>query len=208
MAQQIAPFIGYVASLFLIISLLVNGDIKFRIYNGLGSVAFIIYGILFNAWPVILTNVILLIINIIYLNKLYRYRENFELIEFTGEEKLMLKFLEFYSIDIKTFFPDFNIEQLKANYNFVVLRDLVIANAFSAHIADNGDATVLLNYTTKKYRDYKVSKFIFEKEKQILISKGVKRIVYNKIHHKNYKTLLAINGFVAEGDRYVKELVP
>ncbi len=208
MAQQIAPYIGYVASLFLIISLLVNGDMKFRIFNALGSVAFIIYGILFNAWPVILTNVILLIINIIYLNKLYKHRENFELIEFTGDEKLMVKFFEFYSADIKNFFPDFAIQQLNANYNFVVLRDLVIANAFSAHISDNGDATVLLNYTTKKYRDYKVSKFIFEKEKQILIAKGVKRIVYNKIHHKNYKTLLAINGFVTEGDCYVKQLVP
>ncbi len=207
MAQQIAPYIGYLASLFLVISLLINGDIKFRIYNGLGSVAFIVYGILFNAWPIILTNIILLIINIIYLNKLYRYRENFELIEFTGDEKLILKFLTFYDADIKRYFPDFTAEQLKSNYNFVVLRDLVIANVFSTTIADNGDATVVLNYTTKKYRDYKVSKFIFEKEKQQLISEGAKRIVYNKIHHKNYKTLLAINGFVNEGDSYVKQLV-
>jgi hypothetical protein len=207
MAQQIAPYIGYLASLFLVISLLVNGDIKFRIYNGLGSVAFIVYGILFNAWPIILTNIILLIINIIYLNKLYRYRENFELIEFAGDEKLILKFLAFYDADINRYFPEFTAEQLESNYNFVVLRDLVIANVFSTTIANNGDATVVLNYTTKKYRDYKVSKFIFEKEKQQLISKGAKRIVYNKIHHKNYKTLLAINGFVNEGDSYVKQLV-
>ena len=164
MLLQIAPYFGYLASLFLIIALLVNGDVKFRIYNILGTISFIIYGIIFSAWPVLLTNVILFFINIYYLNKLLRHKEDFELIEFAGEEKLAKKFLQFYGDDIKTYFPDFDEQQLKYNLNFVVLRDLVIANIFSVSVQDNGDAIVAINYTTKKYRDYKVGKFIFEKE--------------------------------------------
>ena len=195
MLLQFAPYFGYLASLFLIIALLVNGDVKFRIYNILGTISFIIYGIIFNAWPVLLTNVILFFINIYYLRKIYAHKEDFELIEFNGEEKLGLKFLDFYEADIKTYFPNFKADQLKGNLNFVVLRDLVIANIFSVRILPNGDAVVLLNYTTKKYRDYKVGKFIFEKEKQYLILKGIKRIVYTDAANKSHIHYLKTMGF-------------
>jgi hypothetical protein len=206
MASQIAPYIGYVASLFLIISLVVNGDIKFRIYNSLGSIAFIIYGILFNAWPVILTNAILLCINIVYISKQFNYKENFDIVEVNSDDKLIKKFLNFYGDDIKIYFPNFSLDQLNGSYNFVVLRDLVIANIFSTKIAANGDAIVVLNYTTKKYRDYKVSKFIFDKEKENLIAKGAKRIVYNSIQQQKFKKLLDLNGFVEEDGNFVKHI--
>ena len=206
MLLQIAPYFGYLASLFLIIALLVNGDIKFRIYNILGTISFIIYGIIFSAWPVLLTNVILFFINIYYLRKLYAHKEDFELIEFSGDEKLALKFLHFYKEDIKTYFPDFNETQLRGNLNFVVLRDLVIANIFSAQVLENGDAVVALNYTTKKYRDFKVGKFIFEREKQYLISKGIKRIIYKHAANKSHIHYLKTLRFLAHEGGFAKQL--
>ena len=206
MLLQIAPYFGYLASLFLIIALLVNGDVKFRIYNILGTISFIIYGIIFSAWPVLLTNVILFFINIYYLRKLVAHKEDFELIEFKGEEKLALKFLDFYAADIKTYFPDFKEEQLKGNLNFVVLRDLVIANIFSAQILPNGDAIVALNYTTKKYRDFKIGKFIFDKEKQYLILKGIKRIVYGKVFNKSHEYYLKKLSFYKNEESFIKDL--
>ena len=206
MLLQIAPYFGYLASLFLIIALLANGDVKFRIYNSLGSISFIIYGIIFSAWPVLLTNLILFFINIYYLRKLYAYKEDFELIEFSGDEKLPLKFLHFYAVDIKIYFPDFKEEQLKGNINFVVLRDLVIANIFSAQVLENGDAVVALNYTTKKYRDFKVGKFIFEREKQYLISKGIKRIIYKHAANKSHIHYLKTLRFLAHEGGFAKQL--
>ena len=204
MLLQIAPYFGYLASLFLIIALLVNSDIKFRIYNILGTISFIIYGIIFSAWPVLLTNVILFFINIYYLRKLYAHKEDFELIEFSGDEKLAIKFLHFYREDIKTYFPDFNETQLQGNLNFVVLRDLVIANIFSAQVLNNGDAVVALNYTSKKYRDFKVGKFIFEKEKQYLTLKGIKRIVYRHAANKSHIHFLKTLRFLAHEKGFAK----
>ena len=206
MLLQIAPYFGYLASLFLIIALLVNGDVKFRIYNILGTISFIIYGIIFSAWPVLLTNVILFFINIYYLRKLYAHKEDFELIEFSGNEKLALKFLHFYEADIKTYFPDYEETQLKGNLNFVVLRDLVIANIFSAQVLENGDAVVVLNYTTKKYRDFKVGKFIFEREKQYLISKGIKRITYKHAANKSHTHYLKTLGFLTHEGEFAKTI--
>lgn len=190
-----AVYFGYLASLLLIIALLVNNDLKFRWYNLLGNISFITYGILLTAVPVLITNAILLIINIFYLVKVYSKKENFDLIEFSGDETLVFKFLQFYQKDIHFIFTDFEAKALKGNLNFVVLRDVVIANMFSANLQQNGDAVVLLNYTLLKYRDYKVGKFIFEKEKDFLQSKGVKRLVYKKVTNKKHEQFLKVMGF-------------
>lgn len=206
MAIQIATFFGYLASIFLVIALLVTTDARFRLFSILGNIAFIIYGLVFKGWPVLITNVILLSINIYYLYKLYTHKEDFVLLEFRGEEKLANKFLEFYAADIALYFPSFHSSQLKGNLNFVVLRDLVIANLFSASISQNGDASVLINYTVPKYRDFKIGKFIFEKEKIFLLSKGVKRIAYDKVYNKNHSKFLLVNGFVKEEEQFTKKL--
>ena len=54
---------GYLASILLAISLMVNNDLKFRWLNTFGCLSFILYGIFIQAMPVILTNSLLLLIN-------------------------------------------------------------------------------------------------------------------------------------------------
>ncbi|MEO7047662.1 MAG: hypothetical protein ABI091_20355 [Ferruginibacter sp.] len=207
MLQQLAPYFGYLASLFLIISLMVNNGLQFRWYNTLGCLAFVIYAIVIKAFPVLLTNTILLSINIFYLYKIYSKTENFDLLEFNGEEKLAQKFLSFYKDDIESYFPGFNENEIIGKLNFVVIRDLVIANIFSASLSEGGDANVLINFTVEKYRDYKIGTFIFEKERDYLISKGVKRIVYDKVSNVKHAKFLKVMGFTktAEG-QFIKSI--
>jgi hypothetical protein len=128
----------------------------------------------------------------------YRKKEKFDMLEFKGDEQVAQKFLSFYKKDIAIYFPGFNAEEITGNLNFVVTRDLVIANMFSASVSQDGDATVLLNYTIQKYRDYKVGTFIFEKERHYLIEKGIKRIVYTKVHNKKHNDFLKVMGFEPE----------
>ena len=207
---QIAPYFGYAASLLLAISLVVTNSLRFRWLNTLGCVFFIIYGILLNAFPVLLTNAILFCINFFYLIKIYRQKEAFDLVEFKGDEKLAQKFISFYQTDIKNYFPDFTVDQLNGNLNFVVLRDLVIATMFSAKVEADGTAEVMINFTSKKYRDFKTGTYIFEKEKGFLISKGIKTIIYKKVFNKSHEHFLKVTGFSKElvGDQayYVKHL--
>jgi hypothetical protein len=154
------------ASLCLILALIINNDLKFRWFNAFGNIAFITYAILLGTIPVLLTNLILFCINVYYLVKIYRKQENFDLLEFKGDEKLAQKFMEYYKKDMASYFPRFSPSTLQQNMNFVVTRDLVIANMFSASVFPNGDAFVDLNYTLQKFRDYKIGSFIFEKEKR------------------------------------------
>jgi hypothetical protein len=208
--HSFAPYFGYLASLFLIIALLVSNDLKFRWFNTAGNITFIVYALILSAFPVLLTNAILLVINVTYLVKVYTRHEDFELIEFKGEEKMAGKFLSFYQPDILRYFPQFDKSVIEGSFNFVILRDLVIANMFSAKLTEDGDAEVYLNYTLQKYRDFKIGRFIFEKEKQYLISKGVKRVIYKQAIHKNHQHFLKVMGFVKQQvdgkDSFVKHL--
>ncbi len=206
MLNLIAPYFGYLASLLLIIALLVSNDLKFRWFNTMGNIIFIVYAIVIAAIPVLLTNSILLCINLVYLIKIYRKEENFDLIEFKGDEKLVHKFLAFYQNDIIAYFPEFDEAKLSGNLNFVVIRDLVIANIFSAVVLDNGDADVLINYTIPKYRDYKVGTYIFEKEKDFLITRRVKRIIYREVFNKQHLQFLKATGFINQDSLITKIL--
>lgn len=206
MLQQIAPYFGYLASVLLAIGLLVNNDLKFRWLNTGGNVAFIIYGLVLGAVPIILTNSILLAINLFYLYKIYNRKEHFELLEFENGGVMIDRFLSFYQPDIVVHFPYFKREHLEGKLNFVVLRDLVIANIFSARLDNNGSAEIIINYTVTKYRDYKVGRFIFDKEKSHLVSKGVKTLYYKSVANRRHKKFLSVMGFTMQelyGDQYL-----
>lgn len=96
--------IGYLASIFLAFSLIVTNALKFRILNILGCITFIIYGVLIPAFPVIVANVLLLVINVYQLYKLQQSNEQFQYVTFEQDDKIVGKFIEFYKNDIKQFF--------------------------------------------------------------------------------------------------------
>jgi hypothetical protein len=199
--------VGYLATIFLALSLLVNNDLQFRWFNTLGCLSFIVYGALFGAFPVILTNTILLVINVWHLVKVYRFRaeEDFDLIPYSANDPMVKKFLSFYKDDVHQYFPGYD-ENTAGNLRFFVLRDMAVANVFAATVEDNGTLTVHLNYTVPKYRDYKVGRFLFDKGRNFLQRQHVRRICYEQVAHPNNAQFLTKMGFEKEGAAYVKQL--
>jgi len=203
---MLGTIIGYVASVLLALSLLVNNDLKFRWLNMFGCLSFIIYGILITAFPIILTNSILLLINAYYLIKTYSTKENFDLLEFTPGDKIITKFLQFYSKDIESYFPAYKLSGNDNDIRFVTLRDMVIANIFVAELSAEGVAYVKINYTVPKYRDYKVGTFIFQKENSFLLGKGITKVVYNIVTNKEHAAFLKKMGFKKQDGAMMKLL--
>ncbi len=68
MNPEIAAYIGYSASLFIVLSFILKDVRKIRIVNMIGCICFVIYGI-FNGmlWPVIIPNGLICFIQIYYL---------------------------------------------------------------------------------------------------------------------------------------------
>jgi hypothetical protein len=190
--------IGYLASAFLAFSLITVNAVKFRWLNIFGCVSFVFYGVLINAFPVILANVTLLGINIYQLVKMYRYQETFSLLPIHYDLGMMQKFLSFYKSDIQEYFPEFNSITQEKSIQFFVLRDMMVANLFVAHIIEDGVALVDLNYTIPQFRDFKIGTYIFIKEKEYLLQQGIRKIVYEKVHNKSHQKFLEVTGFKKE----------
>jgi hypothetical protein len=70
---SMTEWVGYIASLVLMISFLMKNINTLRIINSIGAILFVIYGImLVTSWPIIITNTFILGVNIYYLTKHFR----------------------------------------------------------------------------------------------------------------------------------------
>ena len=186
------------------IGLIVKTSLQFRWWNALGCFVFIIYAVIINAPPVILTNALLLAINIFFLFKIYGRKEHFDITPVKASDTLIQKFLLFHAKEIQEYFPEFEQTKMPTNKTFVVLRDMAIANIFDAEVKEDGSAVVNLNYTIPSFRDYKVGRFLFGKDKQILKDYGIKTVVYDKEIKKSHEKFLTKSGFRIENNNTKK----
>lgn len=206
LAENLIPFVGYAASLCLIMSLIAKTDLKFRLWNSAGCLLFMIYAVLIKAWPVFVPNLILFVINLVFIRKLFNKKEAFDIVELGNDDKMLQKFLAFNREDIKSYFPKFEANDMAGNTTFAVLRDLVISNVFSAKVQPDGLAEVAINYTIPKYRDFKIGNYIFGDKKEVLKEKGIKTVVYQNVGHKGHAEFLRVSGFEQRGTGYIKNL--
>lgn len=65
-------WIGYLASIFIVISLMMTSVVKLRIINTVGCILFVIYGVIVGAYPVVISNSIIVFIN---LYRLYQVKK-------------------------------------------------------------------------------------------------------------------------------------
>ncbi|TMN32728.1 YgjV family protein [Pseudoalteromonas sp. S2755] len=65
-------YLGYLASAFLVVSLMMSDVAKLRWFNLMGCICFTAYGALIQAWPVALTNGLLALVNTYHLVKLQK----------------------------------------------------------------------------------------------------------------------------------------
>ena len=64
----ITEWVGYAASLALIISFMMKNINTLRIINSLGAILFVVYGIMLQtSYPIIITNAFILMVNVYYL---------------------------------------------------------------------------------------------------------------------------------------------
>lgn len=64
---SITEWTGYLASFFVMISFLMRHITTLRIVNTVGCGFFIVYGVLLDSWPIIITNAAITCVNFYYL---------------------------------------------------------------------------------------------------------------------------------------------
>jgi uncharacterized protein with PQ loop repeat len=67
---SLTEWVGYFASIMLMVSFIMKNINTLRIVNSIGCLLFVIYGfMLATAWPIIITNFFILGVNVYYLTK-------------------------------------------------------------------------------------------------------------------------------------------
>lgn len=184
-------WIGYAASVLVLISLSLSSMLRLRTVNLFGSAVFSFYGFAIGSLPVGIMNLIIFFSNIYYLRKLLFQRDNFEIIETESNQEYIQKFLQFFKKDIQKIFPHFELENKKDRKVLMIMRNMNLAGLFIAQ--EKGECLkVELDFVTPQYRDYKTGKFIFAHFKKSL-------------KEKNYKTIEA-SSHVPEQIKYLKKM--
>ena len=199
MESPLLEYIGFAASVIIALSMTMNSILKFRWINLIGAVTFSTYGFLIGALPVGILNGFIMGVDIYYLATIYGAKHYFETLEVRGDNKYLLRFLEFHREEIEHFFPGFVYKPEMNTVSFFVLRNMAVAGLVLAHRRENGELRVGLDYVVPQYRDYKNGKFVYDDLMQSLTGVGIQKIVAEANSPKHVKYLKKL-GFVASAE--------
>ena len=108
--QVMLEIFWYIGSFLVVFSMLMSSVIKLRIINTIGSVVSGIYALICGAFPLVLMNGCLIVINVYNLYKLLKTEQQYDMVESKKEDALLGYFLGKYYEDIKKYFPEFMLE--------------------------------------------------------------------------------------------------
>lgn len=160
--------VGYVGSALIVASLSMKSILKLRLVGLAGAVVFLTYGVLISAYPIVITNVVIISIHLFYLRRLLGARPVFTVLKVRQGSKYLEHFINYYLDDIrKNFLPDFHFEPKPNRYRAFILRDMVPAGLFICDIDGSETMRVQLDYVIPAYRDLKVSRFLYSSDSTI-----------------------------------------
>ncbi|MFE8699911.1 hypothetical protein ACFYKX_04660 [Cytobacillus sp. FJAT-54145] len=205
-------WLGYLASLIVLISLLMSSIIKLRWINLLGSSLFSLYGFLIGALPVGLMNLGIAIINIYYLVKIYNAsakKDYFKILTIEKNSEYFNHFINFYKEGLNKFADPSRLKAKTYDVSFYILRNMVPAGVFLGSKLDENTLEVELDFVIPEYRDFKIGHFVYEDSREQFLDKGYNRLI-SKSSNEEHIVYLRKMGFeekVENGSKYFEKLI-
>ena len=209
MNQVLLEWIGYTASLIVLVSLLMSSIKKLRWINLFGALIFGAYGFMIGSMPTGLMNLGIVVIDAYYLYKIYLSKDYLRILPIEGESQYLTQFLEFYLDDIKKFVDITKFRISDAKIKLYLLRNMNPAGLFVCDEYDNHSLEILFDYVIPLYRDFQIGSFIYGKQKVYFLSKGYNRFIVfteNKDHIKYIKKMGFIEARLNGKLGYTKEI--
>jgi len=194
---SLLEWVGYAASLIVLISLLMTSVKRLRWINLFGSLIFAVYGIAIGAIPVGAMNAGIVLINAYFIYQMYTKKDYFTLIQMNHETEYFNHFMNFYKENMKSFMI---VEDNLDNPNHVkifTLRNTVPAGLFVCKIIDPSTLEILVDYVTPTYRDFKIGRFLFENQKDFFKNQGYNKFI-SKPGNEKHQSYLKKMGFIEQ----------
>jgi len=153
---------GYLGSAIVIVSMLMTSVMKLRVTNTIGSLLFSVYALLIHSYPTMAMNLVLAGINIYHLIRLHNTEQHYDMIELDADRPVMRYLFSYFNDDIHKYFPGFTPEGATDCMGYLVLCQSAPAGVFLARPATDSDTLqVVLDYSTPRYRDCSVGKYLY-----------------------------------------------
>ena len=201
--------IGYVGSALIAVSLTMSNILRLRWINLFGASTFAIYGLIVEAYPVLFLNTFIALIDIYYLQKIYRTKEIFSLVPIKDPASdYLTKFLDFHQRDIQKFFPDFNLSKVENPRIYFILRNLLPGGLFIYQECSPTMICIVLDYAIPAYRDNKNGQFIFYAQNKFLKEQGFSELsaVSSIEAHRKYLRRIGFRSDEGNPDLFLKHI--
>lgn len=199
MSGTIVEVIGYVGSALVVLSVTRTSILKLRLLGLAGSAGFIVYGLLIDRIPIVLTNLTIAGVHLYFLNQFRSPRRAFfRVLEVDADSRYLRDFIRFYRREIDRFQPDFQFEPAEDQLRVFVLRDMVPAGLLVGRIAPGGRLLVDLDFAIPQYRDLQVARFLYTRS-HLFDGRGI-HLVETRAGTPDHNRYLERLGFMATGD--------
>ncbi len=199
--ETILELTGYFASILILVSLLMSSAVKLRVINAIGAVVFTVYGILIHSYPTAFLNGVSVIVDVYYLVKLLRGNIQLAAHKVRHDDSGLGEFLRFYRSDIAHYFPNFDFTPTATDLIVHVYADANPVGLMIATVTSDGSLRVKLDYSTPRYRDCSIGKFLYAQLGQA----GVRDLVVEHVT-SDHEIYLNKMGFVKEAGNYILKL--
>jgi len=167
--------VGYLGSALVVTSLLMTRILRLRVIGLAGSTTFLIYGVLIESVPIMITNGVIMIINIAFLWRATRVTEWFSLLEVRPESRYLEEFLRFHRENILVDQPGWTGEVAGSDLTLFVLRDMQPAMAIVGSVGEGG-MELKLDYAIPQFRDYRMGRFLYDSNAKFFADKGITKV--------------------------------
>lgn len=199
--------VGYAASILVVTSLAMSSVVRLRSISLVGSLTFVVYGVLIGSVPLVLTNVTIAALNIWFLRAELGHHRDLGAVVVTADSPFLADFVQFHLDDIRRFQPGF--EMVAADdpevMCVILTRDGLPAGAVIGRRHGDGEFEILLDYVLRSYRDSRLGRWLYGRGAGVFRERGVTRLVTRPGDAAHLTYLLHV-GFVAEDGRLVLAL--
>ncbi len=210
--HQTAEWLGYLASMLVVISLMMNSIVRLRWFNLAGALLMCLYGILIRATPLMVLNLFIVLVDLYYLRQIYFSRDYFNILQPRPDSRYLKHFLEFYKTEIQAHIPEFQFHVPKNAMAFFVLRNTIPACLFIAVPCNNNSLNIKLDFVVPQYRDFKIGHFLFEEKQSFFPNCGFTTLnaTATTRNHARYLKKMGFKEKNREGEiiHFIKTLTP
>jgi hypothetical protein len=188
--------LGWAGSALLVFSVMQARVLRFRALNLVACVVLTLFNGLLGIWPMVAMNVALSAINIWFLVRLLGDKHDdkaFEVLEVSPTDDYLRHVLRIHGGDILRFQPDFVWDGAAPGHrSYLVLHGDETVGVVLLRDEGDGTAQVVLDYVTRRYRDFSPGEFVWRRS-QLLKDSGFRRVItapgmvapyYAKLHFR------------------------